>query len=221
MGPVSIDFQVVFPQQMIELSSITIMRGVTPPTLDVLGEDFRAVDEVRVNDIVAPNVVILTKKRMLIRVPELLQRSSITSVSVTSNSIFVSSKSMMKFRLGRTTSKVSGIMRLMQIFLKILFTTPGRDIFAPRIGAAALKNLGLTFGAEGGKQIVSDFVIAVATASRQIVAIQSRDPSIPFDERLLSAKVVAANYNRQEEALVVSVELLSQTGRSALANVAV
>jgi hypothetical protein len=84
-----------------------------------------------------------------------------------------------------------------------------------------LKNLGVTFGSEGGKQIVADFVIAVATAARQIVAIQGQDPSIPFDERLLSAKVVAATYNRQEEALIVSVELVSQTGRSALANVVV
>jgi hypothetical protein len=217
----AVDFQVVFPQQIIELSSVQVMFGVTPRTLDILGEDFRAIDEVRVNDLVAPNVVVLNKRRMLVRVPELLGESPVTSVTVTSNSIFVSDKSVLKFRVGRVTSKVSGVMRLMQVFLKVLFTTPGRDIFAPRIGAAALKNLGLTFGSEGGKQLVSDFVVAVATASRQIVAIQGRDPSIPFDERLLSAKVVAAKYSRSEEALIVSVELTSQTGRSALANVVV
>lgn len=215
----AVDFQVVFPQQIVELSSIQVIYGVSPRTLDVLGEDFRAVDEVRVNDILAPDTVILNKRRMLVRVPELVGQSAITSVTVTSNNIFVTKKSMIRFRVGRVPSKVSGIMRLMQVFLKILLTTPGRDIFAPRIGAAALKNLGLTFGADGSKQIVSDFVISVATASRQIVAIQGRDPSIPLDERLLSAKVVSAQYSRQEEALIVSVELLSQTGRSALANV--
>lgn len=215
----AVDFQVVFPQQIVELSSVQVIYGVSPRTLDVLGEDFRAVDEVRVNDILAPDTVVLNKRRMLIRVPELVAQSAVTSVTITSNNIFVSKKSMIRFRVGRVTSKVTGITRLMQVFLKILLTTPGRDIFAPRIGAAALKNLGLTFGADGSKQIISDFVISVSTAARQIVAIQGRDPSIPLDERLLSAKVVSAQYNRQEEALVVSVELLSQTGRSALANV--
>lgn len=217
----AVDFQVVFPQQIIELNSVQLMPGITPLTLDVFGDDFRAVDEVRVNDILATDVVILTKKRMLVRVPELVTNQQITSVTVTSNSLTVSPKSLLKFRTGRTTSKVSGILRLVQIFLKILFTTPGTDIFAPRIGAAALKNIGLTFGSDEGNGIVSDFVIAVATTARQIVAIQSRDPSIPIEERLLSARVTAAKYNRQEAALVVSVELTSQTGRSALANVVV
>lgn len=217
----AVDFQVVFPQQIIGLNSVKVLFGTTPRTLDVLGDDFRAVDEVRVNDVVAPDTVILGKKRMLVRIPALIADQQVTSLTVTSHSLQLTDKSFLKFRLGRTTSKVSGTLRLVQVFLKILFTTPGRDIFAPRIGAAALKNLGVTFGSEGGKQIVSDFVIAVATAARQIVAIQSRDPSIPLDERLLSAKVVAAKYNRQEEALIVSVELLSQTGRSALANVVV
>lgn len=217
----AVDFQVVFPQQIIALTAVQIMLGVTPLTLDVQGDDFRAVDEVRVNDILAPDVVILSRRRMLIRVPELVVNQQITSVTVTSHSLTLSPKSLLKFRTGRTTSKVSGILRLVQVFLKILFTTPGTDIFAPRIGAAALKNIGLTFGAGEGNTIVSDFVIAVGTASRQIVAIQSRDPSIPIDERLLSARVTAAKYNRQEAALVVSVELTSQTGRSALANVVV
>jgi hypothetical protein len=218
---VAVDFQVVFPQQIVELSSVQIMFGVTPLTLDVAGEDFRSVDEIRVNDIIAPDVVILSRKRMLVRVPELVKNTQVTSVTVTSHSLTMSSKSLLKFRIGRSPSKVSGILRLVQVFLKILFTTPGYDIFAPRIGAAALKNIGVTFGASEGQSIVSDFVIACATTARQIVAIQSRDPSTPLDERLLSARVTAAKYNKQEAALVVSVELTSQTGRAALANVVV
>lgn len=217
----AVDFQVVFPQQIIQLNSVQVIFGVTPLTLDVLGEDFRSVDEVRVNDIVATDVVILGKKRMLVRVPELVRGHQVTTVTVTSNSITLGSQSLLKLRLGRTTSKVSGILKLSQSFLKVLFTTPGFDIFAPRIGAAALKNIGLTFGANEGKGIVSDFVIAVATTSRQLVAIQARDTNLPLEERLLSAKVTAAKYSRTEAALIVSVELTSQTGRSALANVVV
>jgi hypothetical protein len=218
---VSVDFQVVYPQEIVQLNSVQVIYGATPLTLDVLGEDFRSVDEVRVNNIVATDVVILSKKRMLVRVPELIRGTQVTTVTVTSNSITMGSQSLLKFRLGRKSSKVSGILKLAQNFLKVLFTTPGFDIFAPRIGAAALKNLGLTFGQNEGKAIVSDFVVAVATTSRQLIAIQARDTNLLLEERLLSARVTAARYNRAEAALVVSVELTSQTGRSAQANVVV
>lgn len=217
----AVDFQVVFPQTIVELSSVQTMVGVTPPTLDVLGEDFRTVDEVRVNDVEAPDVVILSRKRMLVRVPELMRNQQVTSVTVTSTHLTLGPKSILKFRLGNRTSKVSGILRLMQAFLKVLFTTPEYDIFAPRIGAAALQNVGATFGASAGKGIVSDFVVAVATASRQLLAIQARSTNLPLNERLLSARVTAAKYNRVESALIVSVELTSQAGSSALANVVV
>jgi hypothetical protein len=194
---------------------------MSPRTLDVTGKDFRSLDEVMINDLPSPSVVVLSRRRLLAQVPVQLGFTRVTSVSVISNQLAVTDKSILRFRLGQTTSKVTGILRLVQIFLKILFTTPGRDIFAPRIGAAALKSVGLTFGAVQGGNIVSDFIVSVGTAQRQLIAIQARDPSLPLDERLLSARVLSAGYNEQEAALVVSVEIVSQTGRPALANVVV
>jgi hypothetical protein len=217
----AVDFQVVFAQELIELTSVQEIQGFTPRTLDVLGKDFRAVDEVTVNGLPSPEVVIVSRRRLMAQVPRQLGLSPVSGVSVLSNKLAITEKSVLRFRLGQTTSKVTGILRLVQIFLKVLFTTPGSDIFAPRIGAGALKNLGLTFGVSQGTNVVSDFIVAVGTAQRQILAIQARDPTIPLDERLLTAKVTTAGYNVQESALHVSVEVTSQTGRAALANVAV
>jgi hypothetical protein len=108
-----------------------------------------------------------------------------------------------------------------QVFLKILLTTTDTDIFAPRIGGNALRDIGLTFGKDQGGSIVSDVIVAVNTTARQITTIQARDPSIARDERLLAAKVTAANFNRSEAALIVTVEITSQAGRSATANIMV
>jgi hypothetical protein len=218
---VAVDFQVCFPQEIVNLSSIQEVSGMTPRTVNIVGQDFRSVDEVLINGVQAPDVVVLGRRRLLAQVPPQLGYSPVSSVSVISNSLAITNKSILRFRIGPTPSKVTGILRLVQVFLKILFTTPGRDIFAPRIGAAALSKIGVTFGADEGGNIVSDFVVSVGTTQRQIVAIQARDPSIPPDERLLSAIVASAGYNQQEAALVVSVEITSQTGRSALANVVV
>jgi hypothetical protein len=218
---VAVDFQVVFPQQVIPLNSVRILPNMNPRSLDVIGADFSAVDEVLVNDIPSPDVVIVSKKRLLAQVPAGLENVTLSSVTVISRSLTISPKSIIKFRVGHVASKVSGILRLVQIFLKLLLTTPGTDIFAPRLGGNALKNIGLTFGKDQGGNIVSDIIVAVDTARKQIMTIQGRDPSLPRDERLLAATVTNATYNRAEAALVVSVELTSQAGRSATANLMV
>lgn len=215
----SVDFQVVFPQEAIQLSRIQFVQGLQPRTLRVVGQDFSAVDEVLINQIESPDVIILSKSQLLAQVPAQLQVDRISTVSVLSRRLTITPRSFLRFRIGGSPTKVRGILRLVQLFVKILFTTPGTDIFSPRIGGAGLRNIGQTFGIEEGGDIVSDFIIAVDNTARQIVAIQSRDPSIPRDERLLAAKVLSAGFSKEETALFVAVELISQAGRSAIANV--
>lgn len=215
----SLDVQIVFPQEAVQLTRVQVIPGLVPRTLDVLGADFRSVDEVLINQIPSPDVVILSKTRLLAQVPDQIRLDRVVTVSVLSRKLTVTEKSFLRFRIGKAPGKVSGILRLLQLFLKILFTTPGSDIFNQKTGGAGLRNIGQTFGADEGGGIVSDFVVAIANTSRQIIAIQGRDPSLPRDERLLAAKILTAGFNRSEGALVVSVEVTSQAGRAATANV--
>jgi hypothetical protein len=217
----AVDFQCVFPQTVVPLSSVSNVPGLSPRTLQVIGQDFSSVDQVLLNDIASPSVVILSKTKLLAQVPGQLTFTVITSVTVTSNNLTVSPRSLIKFQISSPASKVSGILRLLQIFLKILFTTPGRDIFAPRVGGNGLKDVGLTFGSDEGGNIVSDFTIAVATTVRQILAIQSKNPTLASSERLMSATVTSATYSSTESALIVSIKVVSQAGQSATANVMV
>jgi hypothetical protein len=217
----AVDFQCVFPQTVVPLSSVSNVPGLSPRTLQVIGQDFSSVDQVLLNDIASPSVVILSKTKLLAQVPGPLTFTVITSVTVTSNNLTVSPRSLIKFQISSPASKVSGILRLLQIFLKILFTTPGRDIFAPRVGGNGLKDVGLTFGSDEGGNIVSDFTIAVATTVRQILAIQSKNPTLASSERLMSATVTSATYSSTESALIVSIKVVSQAGQSATANVMV
>ena len=217
----SVDFQAVFPQEVIPLIAIRQVPGMSPRTLDITGTDFRSLDEVLLNEIPAPGAVVVSQTRLLVPVPASLAHATITSVSVLSRRLTISQRSIIQFRIGRTPSKVRGILRLMQLFLKVLFTTPGQDIFTPKLGAAALKNIGRTFGKGQSDNIVMDFVLAVETTVRQILAIQSKDASLPFDERLLSARLLGSKYDHEQSALVVSVELTSQAGQAAVTNVVV
>lgn len=215
----SVDLQVVYPQEVIQLTQIKLVDSLSPRTLRIVGRDFRSVDEVLINQIKSPDVIITSKTSLLAQVPSQIVLDRMVTISVTSRNLTITPKSFLRFRIGNTPSKIRGILRLVQLFLKILFTTPGLDIFSPRIGGAGLRNLGQTFGSEEGGDIVSDFVISVDNTARQIVAIQTRDPRIPRDERLLAAKVLGAGFSKEESALFVAVEIISQSGRAAIANV--
>lgn len=213
----AVDLQVVFPQQAILLNNIRVLPG-PPRVLDVNGADFRSVDEVLINKIASPDVVVLSKNRLVAQVPDMLLGQRILSVTVLSRRLSVSARSVLKFRLSRTPGKVSGVLRLVQKFLKILFTTPGSDIFNRQLGGGALTSVGQTFGVEEGGDIINNLVISLDTTSRQIIALQSRIPSLPRDERLLSAKILRAGFNREEGAIDVAVEITNQSGQSATAN---
>lgn len=217
----SVDFQVVWPQEIVKVHQIRLapLAPGIPRAFDITGEDFRSVDEVLINDIPSPDVTILSKTRLLAQLPDNLQKSfGLTSVTVTSRKLTMTERSYLRFRIGNTPGRVQGILRLVQLFTKLLLTTPGRDIFSKKTGGGAMRGLGASYGADEGNGLVNNIVIAVQTTSRQIISIQGRDTSIPLDERLLAARVVRSGFNREEGAILVSVEITSQAGRAATAN---
>jgi hypothetical protein len=215
----AIDLQCAFPNEMVRLSQVSQVPGLFPRTLDIIGEDFRSVNEVLVNGILSPSFVIVGPQRLLAQVPSQVTNNIVSSVSVLSNVLTLTAKSLIKFQFGTRTQKVSGLLRLCQFFLKVLFTTPGRDIFSPNLGGAGLKNIGRSFAKEEGSGVVADLYVAVTSTVNQITALQSRNPRLPREEKLLSATVISAQFNPQELALIAAIELLSQTGQFALANV--
>jgi hypothetical protein len=214
----AVDLQVVFPQEAVLLNNIRILPG-PPRTVDVIGADFRSVDEVLINRVESTDVVVLSKTRLLAQVPDFLgSDKQILSVTVLSRRLTFSPRSLLRFRIGKTPGRVVGILRLVQKFLKILFTTPGTDIFNKNLGGGGLRNIGATFGYGDGDQVLNELVVAIDTTARQIVGLQSREPSIPLDERLLSAKILRAGFNKDEGAIDIAVEVVSQAGRAAVAN---
>lgn len=213
----AVDLQVAYPQQAIVLNNVKILPG-PPRVVDVIGTDFRSVDEVLINKMASPDVVVLSKTRLIAQVPDGLLGQRVLSVTVLSRRLTVSERSVLKFRVSNTPGKVSGVLRLLQKFLKILLTTPGSDIFNRQLGGGALRSIGSTFGVENGDEIVSGLVIAVDTTTRQIIALQSRNPSLPRDERLMAAKIIRASFNKEEGAIDVAVEITNQAGKAATAN---
>lgn len=215
----AVDFQIVFPQETVRLTSVSRVPGSSPAAFDIMGEDFTSVDEVLINDFRSPSYFVVSPVRLIATVPPQVPAAAVSSVRITSRRLTLTSKSVLRFQVSRIPSKVTGILRLVQLFTKVLFTRPGSDIFSKQLGGNGLAPLGRNLGKDQTGNVLSDFVIAVDNTSRQLVAIQGRQPQLPPDERLLSARVTSAQFSLKEAALVTTVELTSQAGRSALANV--
>jgi len=218
----AVDFQTVHPQEAIRLNKIRMRTVGGLKVLDIIGSDFRAVDEVQINEAQSPDIIVLSKTRLLAQLPDALQSNpDVQSVNVLSKTLTISLKSLLRFRIGDTPGKVVGILRLLQLFVKILISDAGSDIFNKDLGAGALTNLGSSFGEDEGQNIKADFTIAVDRTARQIVAIQSRNSGIPRDERLLSAKLLGTTFSRSTASLFVTVEVVSQDGTPARVNLEV
>ena len=215
----SVDLQVCYPQESIRLNKVELTTLGGLRALNIHGTDFSAVDEVVINEVPSPDVVVINDRQLLAQLPDMYQAvPEVRSVTVLSKRFVVSSRSLLRFRIGQSPGKARGIHRLIQLFVKVLFTTPGTDIFNKQLGGGALKKVGETFGQDEGQNIVTDFVIAVSRTARQILAMQGRDQRSPRDERLLSATVVGAEFDKLQSAYYVKVEIVSQAGTSGIVN---
>lgn len=214
----ALDFQICFPQESVQLTSVSVEPGASPAALNIYGADFSAVDQVLINDLVSPSYHVISRTHMIAVLPDQVPLAEVNSVDVTSRKLMITAKSLLKFQVSRMPSKVNGILRLVQLFVKVLFTTPGSDIFNPKLGGNGLAPLGRNLDKSNTGGILSDFVVAVDNTSRQIIAIQGRQSQLPADERLLSATVTASRFSANDSALVTTVEVTSQAGLSATAN---
>lgn len=214
----AVDYQVVFPTEAVKLTSIQLLFGSDPLMLIIYGQDFSAVDEVLINEIKCPSYQVLSKTKMLAEIPAEVAPASIRSINVTSRRLVLTDRSVITFRISQTPAKTTGLFRLMQLYLKLMLSTPGTDIFDQSVGGGLLGFVGSTFrGAEGG-DIVRNFIVANDNVARQIIAIQSRQPELRAEEKLLSAHVISARFSAAQSALLTSVELISQAGKTAKAN---
>ena len=214
----TVDYQVLLPQELIRLNALRRVFSADVPTIEIIGQDFSAVDQVLINDQPSPFIEILSKTKLTAQVPSSIPLAEVSSVNVVSRRLMMTASSVLRFQVSETPAKCTGIMKLMQLYVKLMLTTPGTDIMDPHLGGGILSILGSNIASKDGQAIINKFYIANDSVVRQIIAIQGRQPRLPLDEKLLSANVVSCKYSAGQGALLVSVELTSQAGRSALAN---
>jgi hypothetical protein len=187
--------------------------GVIPRSVIITGDDFASVETVLLNQFPAPEFVQYAPHKILAQVPDQVRDDVIRDVMVLSTALTLTDKSLVEFTVGTRPKKVNGILRLIQIFIRMLLRTGGSNIFHTRLGGGLQKKVGATIGGAGRDRVIGDAILAVANTRQQIISAQTPDRNIPVSERLLGAEVGGVDYDLQSGTLFMTIILTNYSGR--------
>lgn len=212
----SYQLEVVRFRDLVEVLSIPrFVPGVSPPAIEIKGEDFRSVERVVINSQNASDFIIVNQKTLYVQIPGSISR--ISSVEVLSSKFTRTTKaSKLSYEIGPKTRKVSGILKLMQLFTKWLLQTPGSDIFNPERGGGLLTLAGSMGSGRSMDSVIGSVSRAVQSTVSQMRAAQINVSGLPLSEQLLSADIIDFDiFERQMEARV-KVSITSMAGDEAV-----
>lgn len=198
---------------VLKVNSVRNAPGVSPRSLIIEGEDFRSVETVLINGTAAPEFVAYSKTQLIAEVPELYRNETITEVSVLSSSLTFTKRSLVSFTFGTRPKKLSGVLRLMQTFLRILLRSPGSNVFHRRSGGGLL----LRIGDNISTRAAADIAIAINSTKTYLIGVQTAERNIPPPERLLNAEIAGLTIDPQNTTIAVTIILTNHSGQRAAA----
>jgi hypothetical protein len=210
------DIQVTYLRDVLPVDSADEVPGVVPRTLDVRGPNFKNVVKIEINEEEAPSFVVMGKHRVLVQVPESQEKELIRTLAVLSNDFTKTKSSQVKFEFTNNPQKVSGLKKLIQVFLLYLLRSPGTDAWYPKSGGGVQKLIGAHFSRSNAGGVTAAFTTAVSRVRSQVMSLQASNTRLTASEKLGSVTVLSAVFNAQQTALLARVELISQSGQRAI-----
>jgi hypothetical protein len=211
-----VDIQVIEISDVLKIVSVAAVAGSDPPTIIVRGQDFNSAQYVLINDVEAPDMVIVSNRELLVQMPTSQISMPLNSIVAVSSRLTVTERSQITFRLGDSPKTMAGITLLVQQFLKLVLQAPGTDIFAPGTGGGLLRAIGRQISSPTSSTLVADLNLAVSRARQQLMTLQAKNPRLSMTERLAYARVVDAKFNPQELALVGRVAIGNQAAQGSV-----
>lgn len=205
------DIKIINVKDIIPVSSVGIDDSYSTPTLRITGSDFRFVDSVFINEKKSPEIVVLSKREMLVQVPDESDlEEGINNVRVI-GSVYTGSRPV-KLGYSLNNKKISGSSILVQRFLKILLTSPGTDIYSPEIGEGIQRII--------GSNVVDESALSQAI-SKMIKRVDSTLTSIqkdtdPDTARLKQSEILYLSTTDKSTSVSVGIELTNQAGNTVL-----
>jgi hypothetical protein len=211
--------EVVRYRDLVPVSNIPrFVPGLGYPTIEIIGDDFSSVERILVNEVNAPEFIILTKHKMYVQLPPAAYER-ITTIEVLSSKFTKNSEgSKVSYELGSKTRTVEGILKLVQLFMKWMLQSPGSDIFNLDRGGGLQDMAGRLISNRTMDTIVSAVSRAVTSTTSQIRTAQNNVRGLPASERLLSADLVDISVFDKQMQAQVKVKITSVAGADAVSS---
>lgn len=211
------DIKVITARAILPIQQVVPVRGFSPVSVLAMGDFLDKTSEVFYNGTQVDQYLIQSVNRLLIRVPDSQLGRPLTSIVVYSNVPTASSDASLAFGVQSPLKTASGIDRMVQSFLMVLMTTPGSDIFSKSSGGG-LRSLVGRSNVSKASNVSSDIALAVERTKSEILREQAKFPSMPLDERLLSAALDTVSFDKESSTLFAKIALQNMLGQSAEVN---
>lgn len=123
------------------------------------------------------------------------------------------------FTWGKRTKYVEGVLKLVQMIVKIILTTPGRDHFATQVGTIVPTLFQRGVSQSSVQLIKMDIMISLQDLERQIQDIQA-GLAIPDSERLREIETRRVEYLTTSNEWIIELSVLSEAGQGVTFDIA-
>lgn len=206
--------QIMTAYKILELTSVE----VTDTFLRVRGDDFSATKFCVVNGHTTTEFAI-SARTLLIYPPASIDPRDVKNVTAVAESTTVDNATLLQLGFGYDVRSVEGVMRLVQLFVFTLLSTPGTYILNRNIGGGVIELIKRGAGAAPDK-ILPDLVAAIRKTEDDIIGMQA-GLKLPADELLLSVEVLSTTVNPSDSSVTAFVELVTLNGLRRAFNVGI
>lgn len=208
------DFKIIHARSILDVYSVAPIRGFSPPSIVVVGKELNAASEILYNGILAPEFIVSSSTRLIVRIPPSQVGKDLTELKVFASRPLQKIDAMLSLEISRPVQSVKGLDRLIQCWMIVFLTTPGTDVFTPSSGGGARSIIGSRTDRRH-KSAAADLAIAIQKTESELLKLQSKSFSIPPEEKLLSASLAAVSFDDATGTVSAQVQLRNMVNQAA------
>jgi hypothetical protein len=183
-----------------------------PLVLSISGDGFINVRDVYINDTKASRYEVLSESTLLVEVPIDMTDTAFRSVRVVASGPVVGvEQAEVTFGFETNAPTIRGISALTQRFLKILLTTPNTSYAHRAEGGGVLSML----GAADGESLSAGPLMNAVVSTRDYLLEDPKFNLLPVSERIKDASVLEMSWDKESQAVQVSIRITNQLDESA------
>lgn len=215
------DLKILTIMDLLPVVAVEFAQGISPLSLLITGSSLDQATTVQINDIAAPEFMILSPTRILAQVPPSQASYIVRKVAVIAEVPSLNRRSILHFEVPGSIKGLAGLEKLVQLFCKLLLQSPGSDRFNTSLGGGLLKTIGRNVSKNDASNLQASVVGAVSRTKEQILSLQGSNSRIPADERLMNVTTDAVSFDAANTTLTARISISAVSGKLAVANLSV